>query len=74
MKIFAFIMLCLMLLLFIILPGIDEYNKHKDGKKTKALIHALMPGLVYIVLAIVGFILFEVIPRIGGRVIENIFY
>ena len=72
MKIFAFIVMCLSVLFFIVLPGIDEYNKHKDGTKIEALIHALMPLLFYIGFALVGFILFEIIPRIGGQVIENI--
>lgn len=73
MKIFAFIILCLMIISFIIIPGIEEYNKHKDGTKTKALMHSLIPLLFFIGLFLTGFILFEIIPRIGGQVIENIF-
>ncbi len=73
MKIFALIVLCLNVLLFIVVPGIDEYNKHKDGTKIEALTHALIPLLIYIGLALGGFILFEIMPRIGGQVIENIF-
>lgn len=73
MKFFAFIVLALMILCFIIIPGIEEYNKHKDGAKTKALFHALIPLLYFIGMALVGFILFEIIPRIVGEVIENIF-
>ena len=61
-----------MMLLFII-PGIEEYNKHKDGTKTKALMHSLIPLLFFIGMFLTGFILFEIIPRIGGQVIENIF-
>lgn len=72
MKIFAFIVLCLMILFFMILPGIDEYNKHKNDTKIKALLYALVPSLLYIGMALIGFILFEIIPRIGGQVIENI--
>jgi hypothetical protein len=73
MKIFAFIVLGLMILCFIIIPGAEEYNKHKDGTKTKALFHALIPLWYFIGTAFAGFVLFEIIPRIGGRVIENIF-
>ena len=73
MKILAFVILCLMVLLFIVLPGIDEYNKHKDGSKTKALFHALIPLLYFIGMVFAGFILFEIIPRIVGPIIENIF-
>ena len=72
MKIFAFIVLCLNVLLFIVLPGIGEYKKHKNGTKKEAIIHSLMPLLLYIGLALAGFVLFEIVPRIGGQVIENI--
>ena len=72
MKIFAFIVLCLSILLFIVLPGIDNYNKHRDGTKKEALKHALKPLLFYIGSILSGFILFEIMPRILGQVIENI--
>ena len=66
-------MLCLMLLGFIIIPGIDEYNKHKNEPNIKRFIYALIPSLCFIGMAIVGFILFEIIPRIVTQIIENIF-
>jgi hypothetical protein len=57
-----------------ILPGIDEYNKHKNGTKIERLIHSLIPTLVYIGLALAGFTLFEIIPRICGQVIDSQFF
>lgn len=56
-----------------VMPGIDEYNKHKDRSKIMAMLHALIPSLYYIGAVLVGFILFEIIPRIGGQIMENIF-
>lgn len=73
MKIFAFIVLFFNVLLFIILPSIDEYKKHKGGTKKELLKRTLMPALFYIGLVLVGFLLFEVIPIVCGQVIENIF-
>lgn len=73
MKLFAFIILFLMLLFFIIIPGIEEYNKHKTEPKIKRFLYALIPSLYFIGMAIIGFILFEIIPRIAGQVIENMF-
>lgn len=73
MKIFAFIMLFTMVLFYMIIPGIDEYNKHKDSGNLKAILHALIPTLVYIGLALAGFIMFEIIPRIGEQMLDNIF-
>lgn len=73
MRIFSFIMLCLCALCFIILPGIHEYNTHKDDTKIKALLHAIIPLLFYIAMALTGFILFEIVPRIVGPILDNIF-
>lgn len=56
-----------------VFPGVEEYNKYKSISKTKAILHAFTPSLYYIGCVVVGFILFEIIPRIGGRVLENIF-
>ena len=67
MKIFALIVLCLMVLFYIVVPGIEEYKKHKGSKK--AIAHALVPLLVFVGSVLVGFILFEIIPRI----VDNIF-
>ena len=69
MKIFAFFLLCLTILFFIVIPGIEEYNKHKDGSKIKALLYSFVPLLCYIGLVVCGFILYEIIPNI----LENIF-
>lgn len=73
MKIFALFVACLSVIFFIVLPGIDEYNKHKDTSKKEATLYALLPLLVYIGLALTGFILFEIIPRIGAQIIEMMF-
>ena len=73
MKIFGVIIGILMVLCYIIIPGIEEYNKHKDEPKTKALSHALMPLLYFIGMVLAGFVLFEIIPRILGQAIEHIF-
>lgn len=74
MKFFAFIVLCLSILFFMILPGIEEYNKLKNGTKKERLIHSLIPSLGYVGLALAGFILFEIIPRICGQVIDSLFF
>ena len=73
MKIFAFVVVCLMAIFFIVIPGIEEYNKHKDGTKIKALLYALVPLVIFVGMVLVGFVLFEVIPRIGGQLLDNIF-
>ena len=73
MKVFALFVLCLTILLFIVVPGIEEYNKFKDISRKKALLHAFVPLLYYVGLLTVGFILFEIMPCIVGPVLENIF-
>lgn len=73
MKLFAVIVVFLNVLLFIILPGIDEYKKHKDNTKKEALKHSFVPLIIYVGLALIGFVLFEFIPRICGQIIEDIF-
>jgi Na+/melibiose symporter-like transporter len=62
-----------MIIFLIVLPGIVEYNKHKNGTKIDRLKHSLMPLLFCIGSAIAGFILFDIIPRICGQAIENMF-
>ena len=64
MKIFAFVVACLMAIFFIVIPGIQEYNKHKDETKIKALLYALVPLLYFVGMAIAGFVVFEIIPRV----------
>ena len=71
MKTFSFIVIFLIIILFIVIPGIEEYKKHKDQSKAKALLHFLTPLLTFIGMLILGFILFEFIPRIVGPLIEN---
>jgi hypothetical protein len=73
MKIFALIVACLSVLFYIVIPGIEEYNKHKAEPKIKRFLYALIPLLYFIGMAIGGFILFEIIPRILGPILENIF-
>ena len=73
MKIFGVIVGCLSIFCFAILPGIDEYNKYKTNSKKEALLHFFVPLLVYIGLVIAGFILYEIIPRLGAKLIESLF-
>ena len=56
-----------------VLPGIEEYNKHKDDSKIKATLNAFIPALCYIGMLLIGIILFEFIPRIFGGLLENLF-
>jgi hypothetical protein len=61
------------LLGFMIIPGIDEYKKHKNTNKKEALKHAFIPLLYFIGLVIAGFILHEFLPHFLADIIEEIF-
>lgn len=73
MKIFAGIIALLYIFGMIILPCADAYSKHKNEPKREVIKETLFPLLSFIGFALGGFILFEIIPRIGGKIIENIF-
>jgi hypothetical protein len=72
MKIFGVIFVAIVFLFVLFLVFLEYDSKYKGNPKAflKKLIQYI---LFYLGLALAGFILYEFVPRILGKIIENIF-